>query len=364
MMRVLTLTPDYPPDPGGIQLLMHRVMRDLPDATPRVVAPASERAAEFDSRDGGSVRRAPAPPGPSAVRVAALNAAGLDEARRFRPDVVVSGHIVTSPAARAARWLLDVPFVQYLHASEIAARPRLAASAVKAADAVVAVSAHTRELALNAGADEAKVHIVAPGVDAPSPPGDDVPSTHPTILTVSRLGERYKGHDVVIRALPLIRASIPGARWAVVGGGPLEGALRKLAEASGEGDAIEWTGVISDAERDRWFRQADVFVMPSRVQPGNAGGEGFGIVLMEAAAHGVPTVAGDAGGARDAVVQGVTGLLVDPTDHVVVAEAVCELLGDPERASQMGRAGAERAAEYSWAKVAGRLRDVLAEVAR
>ena len=363
-MRVLTLTPDYPPDPGGIQLLMHRVMRELPRATPRIVAPASERAAEFDSRDGSSVRRAPALPGPNAARIAALNAAGLDEARRFRPDVVVSGHIVTSPAARAARRILGVPYVQYLHAREVAARPRLAAAAVKAADAVVAVSAHTRELALHAGADEATVHIISPGVDAPSEASDDAPRTCPTILTVSRLGERYKGHDVVIRALPLIRASVPDARWVVVGGGPLEGALRKLAEASGEADAIEWTGVIADAERDRWFRQADVFVMPSRVQPGNAGGEGFGIVLMEAASHGVPAVAGDAGGARDAVVHGVTGLLVDPTDHVVVAEAVCELLTDPERASRMGRAGAERSAEFSWAKVAERLRDVLTEVAR
>jgi phosphatidylinositol alpha-1,6-mannosyltransferase len=358
------LTPDYPPDPGGIQLLMHRVMRELPDATPRIVAPGSARAAEFDSRDGSSVRRAPAPPGPNVGRIAALNAAGLDEARRFRPDVVVSGHIVTSAAARAARRILGVPFVQYLHASEVAARPGLAASAVKAADAVIAVSAHTRELALQAGADEATVHIVSPGVDAPSASDDDVPRTGPTILTVSRLGERYKGHDVVIRALPLIRASVPDARWVVVGGGPLEDPLRKLAEASGVADAIEWTGVIADAERDRRFRQADVFVMPSRVQPGNVGGEGFGIVLMEAAAHGLPAVAGDAGGARDAVVHGVTGLLVDPTDYVVVAEVVCDLLNDPERASQMGRAGVERAAEFSWPKVAERLRGVLAEVAR
>jgi phosphatidylinositol alpha-1,6-mannosyltransferase len=363
-MRVLTLTPDYPPDPGGIQLLMHRVMSELPDATPRVVAPGSEHAAEFDSRDGCSVRRAPVPPGPHAARIAALNAAALDEARRFRPDVVVSGHIVTSPAARAVRRLLGVPFVQYLHASELASRPRLAASAVKAADAVVAVSSHTRELALRAGADESTIHIIAPGVDAPSASSDEVPRTGPTILTVSRLAERYKGHDVVIRALPLIRASVPDARWVVVGGGPLEGALRDLAEASGEANAIEWTGVITDAERDSWFRQADVFVMPSRVQPGNTGGEGFGIVLMEAAAHGVPAVAGDAGGARDAVVDGVTGLLVDPTDHVVVAEAVCDLLRDPERARRMGRAGAERAAEFSWDKVAGRLREVLGEVAR
>ena len=363
-MRVLTLTPDYPPDRGGIQLLMHRVMHELPRATPRVVAPSVAGATEFDAQDGGNVRRSPSLPGPGAARIAALNAAGLAEARRFRPDVVISGHIVTSPGARAVRRLLGVPFVQYLYASEVAARPRLAASAVKAADAVVAISAHTRELALAAGADEATLHTIVPGVDAPTHPSDAPRRERPTILTVSRLGERYKGHDVVIRALPLVRARVPDARWVAVGGGPLAGGLRELAEAGGQAEAIEWAGVVTDAERDACFAQADVFVMPSRVQPGNAGGEGFGIALMEAAAHGIPAIAGDVGGARDAVVHGETGLLVDPSDHIAVAEAICDLLADPEKAGRLGRAGAERAAGFSWAHSAEQLRDVLAEVAR
>jgi phosphatidylinositol alpha-1,6-mannosyltransferase len=88
------------------------------------------------------------------------------------------------------------------------------------------------------------------------------------------------------------------------------------------------------------------------------------MVYLEAAAHGVPSVAGNVAGAIDAVVHGETGLLVDPTNHVAVADALTTLLAAPERAGRLGRAGAARAQEFAWPTIARRVEDVLLAVAR
>jgi phosphatidylinositol alpha-1,6-mannosyltransferase len=100
--------------------------------------------------------------------------------------------------------------------------------------------------------------------------------------------------------------------------------------------------------------------MPSRLPAGGLGGEGFGIVYMEASAHGVPVVAGAVGGALDAVVDGVTGVLIDPTDHLAVANALTELLTDADRARRLGEAGRERSLEFSWSRIGAYVGDVLA----
>jgi len=103
--------------------------------------------------------------------------------------------------------------------------------------------------------------------------------------------------------------------------------------------------------------------MPSRLAS-NGGGEGFGIAYLEAGALGVPVVAGNVAGALDAVVDGVTGLLVDPTDHVAVADAITALLLDRERAEQMGRAGAERAKQFAWPRIAGQVEELILSLVR
>jgi phosphatidylinositol alpha-1,6-mannosyltransferase len=99
--------------------------------------------------------------------------------------------------------------------------------------------------------------------------------------------------------------------------------------------------------------------MPSRVPASRAGGEGFGIVFLEAGAHGLPVLGGNVGGAIDAVVDGVTGLLVDPTDHLSVAEGLVGLLSDRTRSAAMGTAGRAFAEEHAWPRIAARVEDVL-----
>ena len=323
--RVLLLTPDFPPASGGIQLLLHRLATHL-NCPVRVVTLAERGGAGGDGPEASVHRVRSVPTGSHRLEVAALNYSAVVQAMRYRPDVVLNGHIVASPAAAAIARLLRVPYVQYVHAAELLLRRRLARMAVGGAAAVVAVSAYSAALAKAAGADAARVRIIPPGVDIPGAPLARRDPT-PLVVTVARLSDLYKGHDVVLRAAPLVAAEVPGARWAIVGGGPLEGRYRAAAIAVGAADHVQFTGAVNTEERDRWLDRAHVFALPSRAGP--SGGEGFGIVYLEAALHGLPAVAGNVGGARDAVVGDATGLLVDPTDHVAVASAVTQLFATP-----------------------------------
>lgn len=359
-LRVLVLTPDYPPARGGIQLVMERVVQNCDDVDTRVLT-LPLRGARSDGGDPPGVRRSPRLPGCGhAGQVAALNAQGLLDALVRRPDVVLSGHVVTGPAAVAIRRVTGVPFAQYLHGEEVVARRSLTTGVLRHAAAVLAVSRHTESLARECGADPQRIHRIPPGVDpAPAPPSPR--TSHPLVVTVAGLRFPYKGHDVLLRALPLVRSRVPETRWVVVGDGPLRPALERAAEGLDVGSAVHFAGEVDDETRNRWLDSAHVFAMPSRLSA-RGGGEGFGIAYLEAGAHRLPVVAGDVAGARDAVVHGVTGLLVDPTDHVQVAGAIGDLLLDRVRAAAMGRAGAGRAGDLTWRRAATRVQEVLAAI--
>lgn len=358
--RLLILTPDFPPAPGGIQLTAHRLATGIQGFHTLVLAPDAAGADRFDRAAGVAVLRTPAAGQGPAVRIAALNAWALGEALRFRPHVTLSIHIVTSPAAAAARRTLGARTLQYFHAEEVGARPKLAAFAAARADVAIAVSSYTADLVGATGASVARLALVSPGVDLPADPSPRS-EPRPTCVTISRLQERYKGHDVMVRAWALVRARVPDARWVVIGEGSLRPALEALARSHGVREAVDFLGAVSDLERDSWLRRAHVLAMPSRLPAGGLAGEGFGIVYLEAGAFEKPVVAGRAGGALDAVVDGVTGLLVDPTDPVDVADAITRLLRDGELAVALGRAGAERAQQFAWPNVARRVQELALE---
>jgi phosphatidyl-myo-inositol dimannoside synthase len=361
--RVLVLTPDFPPARGGIQVLVHRLVQNWRRVRARVVTLDHLGADTFDREGGLEVVRVGSTRGPRRASLAALNARSLREALIFRPDVVLSAHIVTSPAARAIRRTRRIPVVQYLYALEMGARPGLAASAVRHADAIVAISEHTRQLAITAGADPSRIHCLPPGVDLPAQV-NRASATTPTVLTVAQLLQRYKGHDVLTRALPLIRSRVGDVEWVIVGDGPYKPQVAELVRSHNLEGRVRFVGSVSDFERDAWLDRAHVFAMPSRVPATGIGGEGFGITYLEAGAHYLPVVGGDVGGTRDAVVDGETGVLVDPNDHVAVADAIADLLVDPERAWRLGRAGAARAQAFAWPLMAARVEDVILELSR
>jgi len=352
-LRILVLTPDFPPARGGIQHLALRLTEHLA-ADIRVVT----LGAALDDDTALNVRRVRSLRPSGLAAVAALNVGGLREGLSHPPDAILSLHIFAAPVAMALARLLGRPWFQYAYAMELTQKPGLARFALGRADAIIAISEYTRSLALDLGADGDRVHIILPGVDeAAHAPGVER-AERPTVLTISRLAERYKGHDTMTRAIPLVAATVPDVEWVVIGDGPLRGSLEVLAGASS--NHVRFIGSVDDKQRDWWLDRAHVFAMPSRLPGGGFAGEGFGIVYLEAGMHGLPCVAGDVGGSVDAVIDCETGLLVDPTDHVAVADAIATLLRDPEMRVRLGEAGRARAERLSWARMAAEV-DTLIE---
>jgi len=209
---------------------------------------------------------------------------------------------------------------------------------------------------------------LAPGVDVdtyhPGVDGGPVRRRHglsdrPVVVCVSRLVPR-KGQDVLIRAMPAIRRRVPGAALLVVGGGPDRDRLRRLAAAVGVAGDVVFTGSVPWEELPAHYAAGDVYAMPCRTRRRGLDVEGLGIVYLEASATGLPVVAGDSGGAPDAVRPGETGYVVGGRDVDAVADRVATLLGDPELARKMGATGREWVeAEWRWQSQADRMTALL-----
>ena len=184
------------------------------------------------------------------------------------------------------------------------------------------------------------------------------------VLTVSRLtvGHEYKGVDMLLEAWPEVVALIPEAELVVVGDGDDRPRLEELARRWGCSESVYFLGRLPDSELRDEYRRAMLFALPGREELGSViGGEGFGIVFLEAAAAGLPVLAGASGGSREAVVDGVTGCLLRPgATASEVAEAIVELLTDTARSNAMGIAGKRWVSEnYSLERFATELDHLL-----
>ena len=158
------------------------------------------------------------------------------------------------------------------------------------------------------------------------------------IISVGRLVHR-KGQDNLIQAMPAVLKKIPNAHLLLVGEGPYKKHLEKLVMKSSLEQNVTFAGRIMYDRLPSYLSAADLFAMPSRSRFFGLEVEGLGIVYLEASACGIPVVAGNSGGAPDAVLEGVTGLCVDGTNIEQITGAIVEICRDAERASHMGAAG-------------------------
>ncbi|WP_165700479.1 glycosyltransferase family 4 protein [Alienimonas californiensis] len=256
-------------------------------------------------------------------------------------------------AALAARFRL--PLTVYVHGEEVrgAALGRelnaLARLTFRRASRIVANTQNTASLLDKYWELQSeKVCVLHPGVDAsrfvPAPRNPASRAAlgwgdRPVVLTVGRLQAR-KGQDVLIRAMPAIRQSVPDVLYAVVGAGDYEATLRSLAEECGVADAVLFHGAVAEDTMLAAHQQCDLFALPNRDVESNT--EGFGIVLLEAAACRKPTVCGTAGGTGEAIEDGATGVRMDCEDPSAVASEIVSLLTNPGRSNAMGYAGRKR----------------------
>jgi phosphatidylinositol alpha-1,6-mannosyltransferase len=181
----------------------------------------------------------------------------------------------------------------------------------------------------------------------------------PVVVCVSRLVKR-KGQDTLILALPRVLREFPDAVLLIVGDGPYRQELQNLAERTGVSQAVHFTGPVPWSELPAHYGAGDVFAMPCRTRRGGLDVEGLGIVYREASATGLPVVAGDSGGAPDAVLDGETGWVVPGGDPAAAADRILGLLRDPGLRTAMGERGRRWVEEsWRWDHLAERLKSLL-----
>ena len=376
--RTLLISETFPPRVGGTATWFHEVYRRYPRGEVAVLTdlqPGDENVAE---PHGMSVHRVPMRMTDWGLRRPSSLAAYLRlvrVARRLakmhRADVIHCGRVLPEGAvASLLQPVHRVPYCVFVHGEEIGTiltsreLTFLARRVFARARRIVANSANTRRLLKALGVAGTRITVVHPGVDIErfQPAGGmhgrrQWPefSGQPLLLTVGRL-QRRKGQDTAIAALARIAQSFPYVHLVLAGTGEDEARLRTLAGTLGIIRRVTFLGHVPDERLPELYRGCDLVLLPNREER-HQDIEGFGIVLLEAAASGKPVVAGRSGGVEEAVLDGKTGLLVDATDPEAVAAATIGLLRDPIRADEMGRLGRARVvADFSWELVTTRIR--------
>ncbi|KUL55164.1 alpha-(1-2)-phosphatidylinositol mannosyltransferase [Streptomyces sp. NRRL F-4489] len=376
MSRTLIITNDFPPRQGGIETFVHAMASRFPRDEVVVYTSSEPGAAEHDAALPYPVIRDPARtllPTPRATsRAVAL-------VRRYECDSVWFG--AAAPlglmAGRLRREAGVARTVATTHGHEVwwARTPgaRLLLRRIGAQTDVMTYLGASTRAPIAAAIGPAAAHRMArlaPGVDTaafrPGLDGRPVRERYGltgrrVILCAARLVPR-KGQDTLIRALPLIRRWIPEATLLLVGGGPDEERLRRLVSAEMVDDAVVFAGAHAHDALPAFYAAADVFAMPCRTRRCGLEVEGLGIVFLEAAAAGLPVLAGDSGGAPDAVQDGQTGHVVDGRSPDAVVERLVAMLIDRDAARDMGEKGRVWvAAEWGWDRSYEQLSRLLAE---
>ena len=365
-MKHLLVTNDFPPNIGGIPSLLWEWGRRLPPDSFTVLTSPYQGAAEFDAEQAFRVERVREPvllPHPLMVRRVD------DLARETGADLVVLDPALPLGLIGPS---LSLPYDVVLHGAEVTVPGRLLGSkqalahVLRRARHVIAAGGYPATEAERAAEQSLPVTVVPPGVDVERfRPLSEVersaaraklglPDDAELVVSISRLVPR-KGFDTAIRAAAELRRSRPDLVLAISGRGRDEQRLRRLA---GELQApVRFLGRVDNDDLPLLYGCGDLFAMLCRNRWGGLEQEGFGIVFVEAAACGVPQVAGDSGGAAEAVADGETGIVVhDPDDHVAVADVFATLLDDATRRRAMSAASRQRAVdEFSYDVLAARL---------
>ncbi|MDX3543482.1 glycosyltransferase family 4 protein [Streptomyces europaeiscabiei] len=380
MHKTLIVTNDFPPRPGGIQAFLHNMALRLDPERIVVYASTWKRSREgarataaFDAEQPFTVvrdRTTMLLPTPAVTRRAVsllrehgctsvwfgaaaplgLMAPALRRAGATRLVATTHGHEAGWAQLPAARQLLGrigegTDTITYLGEYT---RSRIATA--------LTPQAAGRMVQLPPGVDEKTFHPGSGGAEVRARLGL---TDRPVVVCVSRLVPR-KGQDTLIRAMPGILAEEPDAVLLIVGGGPYDKELRRLAHETGVAASVRFTGAVPWSELPAHYGAGDVFAMPCRTRRGGLDVEGLGIVYLEASATGLPVVAGDSGGAPDAVLDGETGWVVRGGSPEDAAERIVTLLGDPELRARMGQRGREWVEEkWRWDLLAETLKSLL-----
>lgn len=351
----LFITNDFGPRAGGIETFVHGLVERLPNGSVIVYTSAQQNSAEFDAkwlqdygveviRDRSKILL----PTPRVIKVCKQ----LVKSRKLT-KVAFGAAAPLGIMARAMRRAGAQKIVALTHGHEVwwAKVPPFSFAIrfmSRNIDAITYLGEYTKSEISKAFSktEVTKLVQIAPGIDVEHfVPTDSSKlraelglADKSVIISVGRLVHR-KGQDKLIAALPAIKVEVPNVHLVLVGVGPHQDYLEKLASKLNVSDCITFIGRINYAELPTYICLGDIFAMPSRSRFFGLEVEGLGIVYLEASACGLPVVGGKSGGAPDAVLIGETGLVVDGTKPAEIAGACIELLNNPELCALMGAAG-------------------------
>lgn len=373
--KLLFITRNFPPLTGGMERLNHQAFNSL----------AKTYRATLCGPQGASVFLPPGaatceiPLTPLSRFLVGVQIKALKLANRERPDIVYSGSGLTAPAALLAGRAVGARTVCYLHGLDIVADHPIYRHAflpaIRRIDQIIANSRHTAGLAQKAGVASEKISIVNPGVDLPDWTLRDASrqrfrqahglGERPVLLAAGRLTQRKGLAEFIRYALPLIRERIPDVLLMIIGSEPsnalkhregVEAGILAMIGETGMSGHVRLLGTVDDKALSEAYFAADTMIFPVLDLPGDV--EGFGMVAIEAAAHGLPTVAFGVGGVPDAVAEGASGNLVQAGDYDAFVSRVLLQLDaiKGEDADLQCRLHAEK---FEWAEFGRRLQEVV-----
>ncbi|AZN39060.1 glycosyltransferase family 4 protein [Paenibacillus albus] len=355
--KIVLVTGVFPPGIGGMQNYYYNLSKHTKHGM-TVIAPEYKGSAEFDSDQPftivrGSFMR------DEQVDVTSWRRLFRQVRRTMRsedPDVTVYGYVLIGFIGlllrifSGRRYVISTHGMDMLMFRKYIGLNQIVKLILRKADGVLTNSEYTRRLVRQYGVHPDRIGIVNPGVEKiyeKKAVNRELVQQHGlegkyVILSVGRLVVR-KGNDRTIEAMPAILEQIPNAVYVIVGDGPDRERLETLARTLGVTDAVRFIGSVSGGELlNEYFNLADQFIMACReLEKGDA--EGFGIVYLEAASAGVPVIAGRSGGAVEAVLDGETGMVVDPHSPAAIADMIVHLARNPALREQLVRSGYKRA---------------------
>jgi phosphatidylinositol alpha-1,6-mannosyltransferase len=355
--NIIFFTIDFPPHPGGMSRHCLEAVNVLSRQGYRVAVITAGGGQEYPGTEGIEIIRVPGTSYETIFdnylsSVWSFAKAGMRYCRSHRVRACFANTwTIAGAAALLVKILCAVPYIVFAHGLDIlSALPHAKAVWLMRrvfgnSRAIIANSLFTRNL-IAAHAPAGRVTVIHPAVEQSRLKGqagiDPRLAGKRFILTVARLVES-KGIDTVISGLPAVLQAVGDIRYCIVGSGPQEEKLRKLAQDLGVGERVIFAGQVPDQALGAYYAACEFFIMVSRQVPERGEVEGFGIVFLEAALFAKPSIASRCGGIPDAVIDGQTGILVDPDDPRQTAAAAVRLLSDRDLCSRLGSQARGRA---------------------
>ncbi|MFH1421144.1 MAG: glycosyltransferase family 4 protein [Planctomycetota bacterium] len=367
-MKILMCSNSFPPSGGGSQRYALEVATHLKESGEEVtfITRYQNGSEEFDKKLSFPVIRKKSK--------LSLIIKFISLVMRMKPDIIFVAHRADFAAlASFVNKFFGIPYVISVYGGEIlhSFRTKSVKKNFAHSKKIIAISRFTKSLLTDLDVAEDKIVVVPCGTDPnlfhPDLNTEQVVKKHnltnkKVILSVSRLVER-KGHANVIAAMPEILEKIPEALYIIVGKGKEEDNLKKQVSQLILEEKVIFAGFVPDNEIPYYYAACDLFIMPSFPAQEGENVEGFGIAYLEANSCGKPVIGGKSGGTEDAVIDGKTGILVDPQNIEEITDAVVNILSDKSLAAQMGKNGRERVVtELNWSSVTKKILGILKDI--